>query len=190
MASRTRRSSRSSGLAGSQILGSTGSDANYGHLYGRAETTPSVKVRRTAWLAGGRYDRGLFAREDIPKHTKITPYAGELVFIHHEDVSGSEATHMVGLFTVDHTSQRGAQRLVIKGYKNPRDGYGLGSFVNHSETPNAKLVKNDHPIRAYIKATRLIRRGEEILISYGQHYFQRTRDGELTGDTVENPIVI
>lgn len=49
---------------------------------------------------------------------------------------------------------------------------GYGSIYNHSEYPNADYRINVKKRIATIKANRTIRKGEEILISYGAKWFK------------------
>lgn len=49
---------------------------------------------------------------------------------------------------------------------------GYGSIYNHSQDPNADYFLNITKRVARIKAERDIKKGEEILISYGDHWFK------------------
>ncbi len=49
---------------------------------------------------------------------------------------------------------------------------GYGSICNHSDNPNATYSININKRIATIKACREIKKGEEILISYGQGWFK------------------
>lgn len=48
---------------------------------------------------------------------------------------------------------------------------GFGIIYNHSDTPNATYTLSIKNKVATIKAKRLIRKGEEIFISYGEEWF-------------------
>lgn len=50
--------------------------------------------------------------------------------------------------------------------------FGYGSIYNHSEEPNADYTFNLTRRVATFKATRLIRKDEEIFISYGDKWFK------------------
>jgi SET domain-containing protein len=54
---------------------------------------------------------------------------------------------------------------------------GYGSIYNHSDDPNADYNININKRIATIKASRDIKKGEEILISYGEDWF-KSRDLE------------
>lgn len=49
---------------------------------------------------------------------------------------------------------------------------GYGSIYNHSDNPNADYRININKRIATIKATSHIKKGEEILISYGEKWFK------------------
>lgn len=49
---------------------------------------------------------------------------------------------------------------------------GYGSIYNHSDDPNADYRININKRIATIKASRDIKKGEEILISYGDQWFK------------------
>ncbi len=49
---------------------------------------------------------------------------------------------------------------------------GFGSLYNHSDDPNADYTINVNKRIATIKASRNIQKGEEILISYGDDWFE------------------
>src|SRR3990167_510535 len=48
---------------------------------------------------------------------------------------------------------------------------GFGSIYNHSDEPNADYVIKYKDRLATIKAKKIIRKGEEILVSYGEEWF-------------------
>ena len=50
--------------------------------------------------------------------------------------------------------------------------FGHGSIYNHSDDPNADYKINVNKRIATIKASRDIKKGEEILISYGDGWFK------------------
>ncbi|MCB9357616.1 MAG: SET domain-containing protein-lysine N-methyltransferase [Calditrichaeota bacterium] len=101
------------------------------------------------------HGRGLFARKDIPKGTKIIEYRGlripesELPDV---DESKPEAYHTV-IFSLDDGTMIDASR---KG--------NAAQYANHSCSPNSDTIEEDG--RIYIRSLRKIRRGEEILYDY------------------------
>ena len=48
---------------------------------------------------------------------------------------------------------------------------GCISFINHSDTPNAKIVVDNETWTIKAIATKDIRKGEEVFIDYGQEYW-------------------
>lgn len=110
------------------------------------------------------HGNGVFTTWHVPKNTIITFYDGE-------DIDRATA-----LSRPDKSYMRTVSfgHHVIDGLRNPTRGRGAGSFVNHSSTPNAAFwIRHD---RVWIKALRDIQRDEEILVSYGRFYWQRSHD--------------
>jgi hypothetical protein len=107
---------------------------------------------------------GLFAERDFQAREIITKYEGEIIPVPRILPAREHTTHWAGFM-------RG---WVIKGIKTPVSGVGGGSFMNHiSRGANAEFVRNDNPDRRnygmYVVARRHIKKGEEILIRYGDH---------------------
>ena len=70
---------------------------------------------------------------------------------------------------------RGGDRILEDFYFDIHGKYaiftGFGIIYNHSEDPNADYTYNAKRRLATIKASRTIRKGEEIYISYGDEWF-------------------
>ena len=115
--------------------------------------TPSVPkiVRKRSKLHGF----GVFAKEPINKNTRIIDYAGELVRT--DESEGREERYLalgcIWVFRVNRTWSRDAAV-----------GGNMARFINHSCTPNCWFEVVDRTI--WIRASRLIRAGEELTYDY------------------------
>jgi SET domain-containing protein len=73
-------------------------------------------------------------------------------------------------------SRRGGDKGLEDFYFDAKRKYaiftGFGSIYNHSDDPNATYTININKRLATIKAANDIRKGEEILISYGDKWFK------------------
>jgi len=111
---------------------------------------PKIAQRRS-----GIEGWGVFAAEDIPKHTRIIDYAGEL--IHNSESEEREERYLregcIWVFRVNNNWSRDANV----------DG-NIARFINHSCTPNCRFEVVDKVI--WIRAARNIRRGEELTYDY------------------------
>jgi SET domain-containing protein len=105
---------------------------------------------------------GVFAAEPIPKNTRIIDYAGELV--RNRDSEAREERYLddgcIWVFRINRTWSRDAAV-----------GGNLARFINHSCRPNCWIEVVDKTI--WIRASRLIRKGEELTYDYAT-------DGEQT----------
>ena len=114
---------------------------------------------RNRWLVLRRstiHGRGVYARSDIPKGTRLIEYTGE-------HISNAEADrryeddkmgrHHTFLFTVD-------EKVVIDGARKGNDA----RFLNHSCDGNCEAVTDRK--RIFLEARRNIKAGEELLYDY------------------------
>ena len=113
-------------------------------------STPKI-VRKRSRLHGF----GVFAKEPINKNTRIIDYAGELV--RNDESEGREERYLaqgcIWVFRVNRTWSRDAAV-----------GGNMARFINHSCTPNCWFEVVDRTI--WIRASRLIRAGEELTYDY------------------------
>lgn len=101
------------------------------------------------------HGRGLFARKDIPKGTKIIEYKGTRMppeDLPDIDESKPEAHHTV-IFTLDSGWLVDASR---RG--------NAAQFANHSCNPNCETIEENE--RIYIRSLKRIPKGSEILYDY------------------------
>lgn len=99
---------------------------------------------------------GLFATWAFRSSDIITEYAGPRI-------STSQAKQR----SVQTHLKRLAPGVIINGLRTPKKGAGGGSFANHSAEPNARFHDDNNSM--WLRATKVIKPGEEILISYGRH---------------------
>jgi SET domain-containing protein len=105
---------------------------------------------------------GVFAGEPINKNTRIIDYAGELVR-NNESEAREERYLAQGCIWVFRVSRRWSRDAAVGG--------NLARFINHSCRPNCWIEIVGKTI--WIRASRLIRKGEELTYDY-------STDGEQT----------
>ena len=117
---------------------------------GRAAALPNI-VRKKSQLHG----HGVFAAEPIAKNTRIIDYAGELVRNSESEEREDRyfAEGCIWVFRVNRVWSRDANV-----------GGNIARFINHSCTPNCYYQIVDKTI--WIRASRNIRRGEELTYNY------------------------
>jgi SET domain-containing protein len=123
-------------------------------------------VRRRSKVHGW----GVFADEPINKNTRIIDYAGELVRSR-DSVAREERYLEDGCIWVFRVNRVWSRDAAVDG--------NVARFINHSCTPNCWWEVVGHTI--WIRASRRIRRGEELTYDYatiGDHTIQcRCRPG-------------
>jgi SET domain-containing protein len=99
---------------------------------------------------------GVFATEAIAKNTRIIDYAGELIR-NDRDCEAREDAYLrqgcIWIFRVNRAWSRDANV-----------GGNIAKYINHSCTPNCWFEVLDKTI--WIRASRAIRRGEELTYDY------------------------
>jgi SET domain-containing protein len=100
---------------------------------------------------------GVFAGRPITKNTRIIDYAGEL--IHNSKSGRREARYLkegcIWVFRVNRAWSRDAAV-----------GGNIARFINHSCAPNCWIEIEPKTKTIWIRASRLIRRGEELTYDY------------------------
>jgi SET domain-containing protein len=119
----------------------------------------TARPRRNPWLVLKRsriHGRGVYARKDIPKGTRMIEYAGELISNAEADRrydDESMAEHHTFLFILNSRQCRDA---AVGGH--------ISRFINHACDPNCvALIEGQH---IWIDALRDIRKGEELGYEY------------------------
>ena len=164
-----------------------GNEKGRGYLYDPDTPAPRLVLMETDYLspAPNKPNRGLFLKHATGGEI-LTPYAGfEVYVVSKQDVTAEQAAYLI-------TLESGAGRC-IEGLRQPRVGFGVGSFLNHSSSPNCEIITNPFPLTsgqthlrapgAWIRAKHDVgAAGEttkytEITVSYGRHYWDRIADG-------------
>jgi SET domain-containing protein len=113
-------------------------------------TFPQI-IRRRSKVHGF----GVFASEPIAKNRRIIDYAGELV--RNDDSEAREERYLAeGCIWVFRLSRRWSRDAAVGG--------NIARFINHSCRPNCWFEVVDRTI--WIRASRLIRAGEELTYDY------------------------
>ncbi len=108
------------------------------------------------------HSKGVFAKMDIPKGTKILEYVGEKI-----TKAESDRRQTATLEESKKNVSKGSVYIFELDKKYDIDGdvpYNTAKWINHSCDPNCKIVKKDGHI--WIVAKRDIKKGEEISYNY------------------------
>ena len=103
------------------------------------------------------------ADREFMKNSFITQYEGS--FVTQDEIAEADDESLTHVFGI-------GSRFCIMGLKIPIRGRGGASFANHSDEPNAKYYKLDNNV--FIRALRVIRKGEWITVSYGSRFLRTT----------------
>ncbi|MCR4338048.1 MAG: SET domain-containing protein-lysine N-methyltransferase [Candidatus Omnitrophica bacterium] len=127
-----------------------------------AKTTSSYITVRTSTIHG----RGVFAKQAIPKDTRIIEYNGEKI-----TKAESERRADIPLKRHQKNKNYGAVYIFELNKRHDIDGnvpYNTARYINHSCTPNAEvdIIRG----KIWIIALRDIAKGEEIFYNYGYNY--------------------
>jgi SET domain-containing protein len=130
------------------------------HARGRARSRVAPVRKRNPWLVLRRsriQGRGVYARKDIPKDTRLIEYTGERISSaeadRRADLEEAKARHHTFLFILN-------SRTCIDASK----GGNVSRFINHSCDPNCVAwIEGQH---IWIDALRDIREGEELSYDY------------------------
>jgi SET domain-containing protein len=110
-------------------------------------------VRKRSKLHG----HGVFAAQPITKNTRIIDYAGEL--IRNKDSAAREAKYLkqrcIWVYRVNRVWSRDAAV-----------GGNIARFINHSCTPNCWIEVDGKTKTIWVRASRQIRKGEELVYDY------------------------
>ncbi len=114
---------------------------------------------------------GCFADEDIPPNTLIGEYTGEIQL--KEEANQSNQVWNWNYPSHGKFSEQYLQSMSLSAFK-------IGNeirFINHSDAPNCKsvFVFTDGAWCVIYVANKLIKKNEEILVSYGKAYWYKKR---------------
>lgn len=112
--------------------------------------------------------KGLFTKSFIPSGTRIIEYKGRVTTW--SEVKEKEADNVYIMYVNrNHVINAQPYRKALARYAN--DAKGVGKIKGLRNNAVYTTVKK----RVYIKATRDIKAGEEILVDYGKSYWQTMR---------------
>ena len=99
---------------------------------------------------------GLFALEDIKKGQLVIEYTGERI-------TEAEASKRGGRYLFEVTDD-----LVIDG----KGRENKARYINHACKPNCEAEHDEEDDRIYIRASKNIKKGDEISYNYGKVYMK------------------
>ena len=121
-------------------------------------------------------NNGLFVDRDFKRGDWITYYDGDVKSVGIQDRellsrgSHDDWSHVIGI----------DQYTVIQCHKEPVPGSGGGGFINDGINiflpPNVKFVADSERRMVCVRATRDIKKGEELFVSYGRNYWNRFKN--------------
>ena len=167
----------------------TGNVIGKGYLYDPDDCDPLLVLRPSMWLPSDVQQRGLYTTKDIPyivnrPRKPITQYAGVIRTKNRQCLS-SETSYWRG---IDFNT-------VIDGFKEPFQGFGMAQFCNDPRGSEnmvnceLKADNKDSTIQLLYPLEKVsIRAGDELLIDYGEGYWDRDQDdnSDSTEDTDDN----
>jgi SET domain-containing protein len=111
----------------------------------------------------GIHSKGIFAKKDIPKETRVIEYVGEKI-----TKAESERRALIPLNKSKKNKKFGAVYLFELNKRHDIDGkvtYNTARFINHSCDPNCET----HLIRGHIwiVSIKKIKKGTELCYNYG-----------------------
>ena len=116
-------------------------------------------------------DKGLFTKSLIPAGTHIIEYKGRVTTWN--EVKETEADNAYIMYVNrDHVINALPYKKALARYAN--DAKGVGKIRGLRNNAVYATVKK----RVYIKATREIKPGEEILVDYGKSYWQTMKENK------------
>jgi SET domain-containing protein len=117
---------------------------------------PATRLPKIVRGQSSVHGHGVFAGQDIPKNTRIIDYAGELIRNGAESDEREERYLAEGCIWVFRVNRAWSRDAAVGG--------NIARFINHSCTPNCWFEVVDKTI--WIRASRLIKRGEELTYDY------------------------
>ncbi len=112
--------------------------------------------------------KGLFAKTFIPKGTKIVEYKGKITTwkeVDHNEGKNGYIYYVKRNYVID----AGNRKSALARYANDARGIARVTGI----TNNAEYIEES--LKVYIKATKDIQPGSEILVEYGKEYWDAIR---------------
>ena len=129
--------------------------------YQHTKSVYGVEVKQSSIEKAGL---GLFSCRDFKKNDIICPYKGEIL-------TKKELDERYGKSDIDYSPY--AVQMSTDKFMYCSCFRGLGSYANcKTGNNNAKLVVSNPHNTVNVKATKNIKEGQEIFVSYGKNYFR------------------
>jgi hypothetical protein len=126
-----------------------------------AKKSPYIIVKKSKI-----HNKGVYAKKDIPKGTKIIEYVGEIITKKEADKRAEKQLEKSKGHSID-----GGVYIFELNKRYDIDGkvpWNLAQYINHSCNPNAETEDQDGHI--WIIAAKDIKKGEEITYNYGYDF--------------------
>jgi SET domain len=125
----------------------------------RLLATPAVglRIRGLVEVRQCPHGRGLFASRDIGRGSVIRRFEGVLLVSRPTSAPHGRYALQIG------------ENEFWEGFPRGSPDY-WSNFIDHSDHPNAGFVFDKGKKRAWLKATRSIRRGDEIFLKYDSYF--------------------
>lgn len=124
---------------------------------------PKAKSKYIILKSSRIHNKGVFARINIPKGTKIIEYVGDKI-----TKKESDRRAELALERAKYKKNKGAVYIFTLNKKYDIDGdvpYNTAKYINHSCNPNCETEIIDNQI--WISAIKNIKKGEELSYDYG-----------------------
>ena len=126
----------------------------------KGEKSNFIRVKKS-----GIHNKGVFAKTDIPKETKIIEYVGEIISKKESEKRAEEQLEK------SNNHEKGGVYIFELNKKKDIDGkvsWNKAKYINHSCEPNseARNIKG----HIWIVSTKKINKGEEITYNYGYDF--------------------
>jgi len=111
----------------------------------------------------GIHNKGVFAKKDIKKGTRIIEYVGEIITKEESDMRADKV-----LNDSKENPEKGSVYIFTLNKKFDIDGnveWNPARYINHACSTNCEAVNDEDHI--WIEATKDIKEGEELLYNYG-----------------------
>ncbi|MFT4313150.1 MAG: SET domain-containing protein [Candidatus Woesearchaeota archaeon] len=128
----------------------------YSHFY-----NPYIKVIRSSI-----HHKGIVAKKDIPKNTRILQYLGE----HITKTESEKRSDKILADAKKNPHKKGAVYIFTLNNTYDIDGqkwYNLGKYMNHSCNPNSEAELDEDAQEIWVRTTKDIKKGDEITYDYG-----------------------
>ena len=129
--------------------------------------------------------KGLFAARDFRKGDKVARYTGDLIPVAKEAKHGENHSHYQLLL-----SEQGQGAIIDAARTNAAEGRMVNDARGSGQRNNCRFSCDQTRKTAVLRATRNIKKGEELFVNYGRDYWPNVKATQAQGDSKQKPIVI